>query len=96
MLLEQIQCKICGENADVQIGTEQHFEKLCYGCEEEKGNEQKVMNINTWHCENADCEAEFYTNLEDKPSYCPFCSGTDLIDSKVLIAESINVDFVIK
>jgi hypothetical protein len=96
MLLEQIQCKVCSEYAEVQIGTEQHFERLCFGCEEEKANEQNVININTWHCENTDCEAAFYTNLEDKPSHCPFCNGEELVDSKVLIAEAVNVNFVIK
>lgn len=35
MLSEQIQCKICGEYADVQIGTEQYAEHLCYHCLEE-------------------------------------------------------------
>jgi hypothetical protein len=52
--------------------------------------------LNTWHCENDDCEAVFYTNLEDEPSHCPFCNGMELADSKVLAAEPINFKSVIK
>lgn len=52
--------------------------------------------LNTWHCENDDCEAVFYTNLGDEPSYCPFCNGTELADSKVLTTEPINLKSVIK
>lgn len=32
MLLEQIKCKCCQELEQVQIGTEQHAEVLCYDC----------------------------------------------------------------
>lgn len=54
------------------------------------------ITLNTWHCNNQDCKAEFYTQLADEPEYCPFCSGTVLEDSKVLTAEPINFNAVIK
>jgi NMD protein affecting ribosome stability and mRNA decay len=31
-MLEQIGCIDCGESEDVQIGTEQHANNLCYVC----------------------------------------------------------------
>lgn len=47
------------------------------------------ITLNTWHCENGDCEAVFYTDFADEPLYCPFCGGTVLTASKVLTAEPI-------
>jgi formylmethanofuran dehydrogenase subunit E len=35
-MLEQIQCKTCGEYAEVQIFTEQYYEILCFDCLEKK------------------------------------------------------------
>ena len=54
------------------------------------------ITLNTWHCEDEDCGAVFYTNLGDEPSHCPFCNGMELEDSKVLSAVPINFKSVIK
>lgn len=44
-MLEQIQCKVCKEYAEVQIGTEQYAARLCYECQETvQYNEDNAIN----------------------------------------------------
>jgi hypothetical protein len=45
--------------------------------------------INTWHCDNDDCNKIFYTDLESLPSCCPYCYYDMISDSKVLVAQPL-------
>jgi len=45
--------------------------------------------INTWHCDEENCNGTFYTNLEDMPESCPFCDSEYIADSKVLKTEPL-------
>lgn len=48
--------------------------------------------INTWHCDEENCDGIFYTDLnsEQIPAFCPYCGENYLSDSKILEAKPLT------